>query len=246
MGSFVSIVHYVGGAAAGVVGLVLGLVYYGKFGQIQRARASIAKYARPDDTVFEIFYRLNWFLLMVMAAVYLVSASDAGLFTRADGQLVYQAKLITMGILATILQYYVCRLLKLRASGAAFSALYYAATVAAFVGMGYDSDSWQSTWLMVVGIAGCVFVAVSFWGSNTKTYNRLWWIYLLVQVGYPVILILGQEKYAVLNDVGAEAVIYLGLNLHIVVTLIVVLATEWKIERGRLTAAKMAADAIRS
>lgn len=238
MGSFVSIVHYVGGAAAGAIGLTLGLIYYNKFRQIQRARASIEKYKRPDDTVFEIFYRLNWFLMMVMAAIYLVSASDAGLFTRADGQLVYEGKLITMGVLFTILHYYVCRLLKLRASGAFFSALYYAATVAAFVSMGYDSDVWQSTWIMVVGIAGCIFVAVSFWGSNTKTYNRLWWIYLLVQVGYPVLLIIGQEKYAVLNDVGAEAVIYLGLNLHMIVTVIVVLATEWKLERGRLQVAR--------
>lgn len=244
--SFDAIVHYIGGGAFAVVSIVLGLVYYSKFAQIQRARQAVVKLIRPDDSVFEVFYRLNWFLLLLMAAAYLVSAADGGLFTRLDGQMVFEGKLIAVGFAATVLHFFVCRLLKLRTNGAFMSTLFYAATWAAFISMGFDSDSWQSTWLMAAGLFGCVCVAVTFWASNTKTYNRLWWIYLLVQAGYPVLFILGQEKYGVLTDLGTEAVIFLALNLHIVVTVIVVLATEWKIEYGRLKLAKANAGATRS
>lgn len=240
MGNFTSVVHWIGGSAAAGAAVVLGLVYWNKFQRIQRARRELKGYASPATTVFEAFYYVSWAVLTTIGFAHWLSASDTGLVERSDGQQFYALKLIVQGLASALLHYYICMTLKLKPIGALFSTIHYLLAFGAWSGMGYVVDSWQSTWVMIAGLVATVFLAVSFWNANTKSYPRLWWIYLFAQALYGALFILGNEKYGIIGNTGTEALLYLALTLSQVVSIIVVLAVECRIEYRRIHVATIA------
>jgi len=157
------------------------------------------------DTPFEIFYMVNLLLMAGLCLGYLVTA--AGTYNASGGEyadpfngaLVFEGLVIVMGIVQTLLHFFICTVFKQTRMHAFFSAIAMASFFGAAASMGFTSDTFTSTWVMVAMLTFFVGVFISFWNCDRSHCNNVYWLYILFLAGYPVIFILGQEKYQIIG-----------------------------------------------